>query len=92
MLDQIVAGLVLLVVAVLIIALYLADRRADKLRAAALKAEMDAGDKVYQENQQKLTEAIDELEQQRQEHLHNLDLLKHAEWRPGDGPRLPDKL
>lgn len=92
MIDQIVALLVFGVVGFLIIALYLSDRRADKLRAAAAKAEFDAHDKAFQANKQKLDEVISELDEKRKEHLHNLDLLKHAEWRPGDGPGRPRSL
>lgn len=92
MLDQIVAGLVLLVVAGLVVALYLADRRVDKLRLAAAKADAEAHDKIYEHDKAKLDEVINELDQKRQEHLRDLNLLKHAEWRPSDGPGRPTKL
>lgn len=93
MVEQLVAILVLGIFGGLAIALYLAEKHLTTMRQKAIKDESAATDHSFEENKAKLNEVLSELEQKRQEELHNLDLLKHAIWRPGcDGPRRPHDL
>jgi FtsZ-interacting cell division protein ZipA len=80
--DAIVATITVAIIGALVVALKLSESRRAKAETDALKAGTKAEQDAYADNQKKLDEVISEAEQKRQESLHNLDLLKHAVWRP----------